>query len=370
MFTNSANAANSANTANTANISNVLPSRRSAWEIHRELLAAVAAWEHAEHNAVVCFAEVLSRRLYQELGYTSIQQYARVELKFSDSRTGDFVRLARRLAELPVLRAAVADGSVGYTKAREIITVASSRTEAQWVATARSQSRSALAAKVKQVRQKAARRRGVTSVPGQLPLLTETISAEEREVPVRVCLEMTPEQYVRYEALVAGLAGAGAGNGDRIEALLQGLAGTVSRLSEVSHSSYDEATPRGVPPVQVVIHQCPTCDEAVLPTNRGELPITQRELARLKEDAQVLDGNGRNISAIPPALRLKTLARDRHRCAAPGCRHTHFLHVHHRLPREQGGRNELDNLVTLCAGCHRLLHRRQPAIRTTLAPRR
>jgi 5-methylcytosine-specific restriction endonuclease McrA len=63
-----------------------------------------------------------------------------------------------------------------------------------------------------------------------------------------------------------------------------------------------------------------------------------------------------NRAAIPPALRRQVLARDGHRCQAPGCRSTRFLEVHHREPRRRGGRNSAANLITLCAACHRLSH--------------
>jgi 5-methylcytosine-specific restriction endonuclease McrA len=55
-------------------------------------------------------------------------------------------------------------------------------------------------------------------------------------------------------------------------------------------------------------------------------------------------------------VRREVLARDRHRCRRKGCRHTRFLEVHHLVPRRQGGRNEPENLVTLCTGCHSLWH--------------
>ncbi len=121
-------------------------------------------------------------------------------------------------------------------------------------------------------------------------------------------------------------------------------------------------------PVQIVVHKCPDCDEAVIPTNRGELKISKVEFDRLQEDAQVYVDGGKNTSAIPPKLRLQTLARDRHRWAAPGCRHTHFLHVHHVAPRELGGSNDLSNLITLCSGCHRQHHRLGGPIRKPSAP--
>ena len=56
---------------------------QSAQKVHRSLQASVHAMEQAEHTVVLWFAEVLDRKLYRELGYGSIQQYAAVELGFS-----------------------------------------------------------------------------------------------------------------------------------------------------------------------------------------------------------------------------------------------------------------------------------------------
>lgn len=53
-------------------------------------------------------------------------------------------------------------------------------------------------------------------------------------------------------------------------------------------------------------------------------------------------------------LRHCALERDGHRCR---CGHTHGLVVHH--VRYRLGREELDDLVTLCHGCHRKEHGRK-----------
>ncbi len=211
---------------------------RPAAEVHLALKNAIATWEQAQHNAVVCFAEVLRRKLYLELGYSSIQQYARMDLKFSETRTGDFVRLARKLGELPVLREAIESGDVGYTKARDIITVATPKSEASWVNAARNKSRAKLADKIRKVKDKAARRR--KSNPTQTELLPTPVDTTVREVPVRVSLEMSPEQYARYEELMARL-----GLGNKVEAVLEGLAGTLERASRSEKESCEETTPPG-----------------------------------------------------------------------------------------------------------------------------
>ena len=56
---------------------------RSAGQAHAALRSAIQAMDHAEHCAVLWFGEILQRRLFAELGYSSVQAYATEELGFS-----------------------------------------------------------------------------------------------------------------------------------------------------------------------------------------------------------------------------------------------------------------------------------------------
>ena len=53
--------------------------------------------------------------------------------------------------------------------------------------------------------------------------------------------------------------------------------------------------------------------------------------------------------------RFAALDRDGHRCRK--CGRAGRLEVHHQVPCSDGGTHDLDNLVTLCRGCHIALHR-------------
>ena len=338
---------------------------------HAQLQAAIQAMNQAEHCAVLWFADIDRRGLYRDLGYSSMQQYATVALKFSKTRMNDFLRLARRLDDLPTIRRAVASGDLGYTKAREIVKVASAKTEGQWLATAAASTRRDLEQKVARVRQKA-RRRSNPAQPEMLPAAgPEQTEAElAAAVPVRVGLTLTAEQFARYEALWQKL--------DTIpnaEDLLEALAvlveertvartGTSSRATDSRESTCEQATPRGAataaastrsyPPVQIHVHQCPDCGA----TEAAGHALDRTDRDRLACDAVIARPGRRNTTTIAPRIRREVLARDRHRCQAPGCSHTRFLEVHHLTPRAQGGRNDPENLITLCASCHRLWHQR------------
>ena len=77
---------------------------RPAREADAALKSASATEEAARKCAVLWFGEILERGLYRELGYASMQAYARVELGYSETRIGDFMRLARKLEQLPAVK--------------------------------------------------------------------------------------------------------------------------------------------------------------------------------------------------------------------------------------------------------------------------
>jgi len=159
-------------------------------------------------------------------------------------------------------------------------------------------------------------------------------------------MEMTPTQFARYEALWEQLRHKGDVPADQVEALL-----------EIMQSHTAEKGPRGPkPPVQIHIHQCEECEKASIQTSRGELEIGKAELEKAHCDCQVSKPGQRNTTSIPPATRRQVMAHYRHKCQSPGCRHTRYLQVHHKVPRSQGGSNSQDNLTLLCQACHSLHH--------------
>ena len=339
---------------------------RSAQVAHASLRRSLVVAEQAQHCAILWFGEILRRKLFQELGYSSMNRYAEQALGFSRSKTGDFLRLAARLEELPVLKESVADGKVPYTKARELIKVATKRNEKAWVNEAAKSSRRELAEKVARVKKRAqAKRRN----PDQVELLPTAKVEEElaREVPVRVSLEMSPEQYARYEALCEKLHKLGGVpvSANQTDVLLEALAtrvgeleaGTSPAATASKQNRNEKSATRVVMPAAVVhIHECPTCRTATVQTGRGEKRLGKAELDRARCDATITRPGERARSAIPPKTRREVLERDRHRCQTPGCRHTHFLEIHHKRPVARNGTNDPSNLITLCGACHRLIH--------------
>ncbi|MBK7190471.1 MAG: hypothetical protein IPH86_17830 [bacterium] len=250
----------------------VLPSfapDQAAEQVDTALRQALAACDSARECAVLWFAEVQRRALYRELGHASLELYATQALGFSLNRYWQFKRLADDLDRLPVLREAVATGTVGWTKAQQVARVATPQTQVEWVDKAATTGRRELAREVQAAR--TAARRSVD--PGQL----EMPPARTPEVapPVTtISLRADALQLARFEALLEKarklrVVGPGV---DRVDLVLAGLEALLSAEPTGDEAS-EQAQPRhGHPAVQIVVHQCPDCATATVVTGRGEQP--------------------------------------------------------------------------------------------------
>ncbi len=330
-----------------------------AAQVDASLRQALDACDRARECAVLWFAEVARRGLYRQLGHASLQLYATRALGFSDNRYYQFKRLADDLDRLPILREAVATGEVGWTKARQVARVATAATQAVWVAMAATTGRRELERQVRQVQQvrqervrQVRKRRGVA--PSAQLAFDAAVAPPLADVSTTISLRADGVRLARFEALVEkahrlGLAPAGT---DRLDLVLAALETLVSAAG-------DDA-PRAAtgPAAQIIVQQCPACERAAVTTSRGELPVAPAQLAALACDARVRRPGQPNRATIKPSVRAAVLARDRHRCATPGCRSTRFLEVHHVTPRAQGGSNRAENLITLCSRCHGFVHER------------
>jgi len=331
-----------------------------AAQVNASLKKAVRAMDQARHCAVLWFKEIVERELYRELGYSSVYQYAAVELEFSRTRTGNFLQLARKLEALPRLKKEMEEGHVGYTKALEVIKVANAANEDRWIEEAKLKSRQELRDTVNRARQTGRRKR--TADPNQGELLAGQQNAPELPVATthRINFELTSEQLARFETLIEIIhrqGGAPAGS-DRAVLLLEAMAALACQPESggsAEHSAERASTPQS--PTQIHVHHCPACEKSHISTSRGQSELTPDEFEKLTCDARIAEPGKPNKAAIPPSTRRRVLARDQHRCQAPGCRHTRFLEIHHLTPRSHGGTNAEENLITLCSACHRQQHR-------------
>ena len=118
-------------------------------EVDRRLVAAARV--HRRVESVLCFylQEVETRRLYLRYGFASTVDYARESLGFEDRKTRSLLHMAERFEELPRLKKAFRRGDIPWIKAREVVKVATPKTEAKWLDRCNSMSNRQLEQEVK-----------------------------------------------------------------------------------------------------------------------------------------------------------------------------------------------------------------------------
>lgn len=294
----------------------------------------------------------------------------------------EHVRVARRLAELPLVREAFGRGELSYSKVRAICRVAGPNTESQLLMTAQHATAAQLERLVRAYR-------GVVS--------TQIEQANRTHVGRYVDWQWEEDGSLSLRAHLPPEDGA---------LVLKALAAARDQLRGQDHRSrsgsaeppdsepQDAESPEHRTPnnadalasmaetllargpsqraggerYQLVVHverQALSDDAADACCELDNGPALPAETARrLACDASlvpIVEQGGRPLSVgrktrtIPPALRRALHSRDGG-CCFPGCGQRRFVDAHHVEHWAKGGETKLSNLLLLCRRHHRLVH--------------
>ncbi len=319
------------------------------------LNAALAVW-------LARVAEFDRRRIWAAWGCLSCAHWIAWRCSLTPKTAREHVRVARRLEELPVVRAAFARGELSFSKVRALTRLEDVQDEATLVQlglvhTAAQLERVVRVAR-RATREEAAdvdRDRDFALMPcadGSFELRGR-LTSEDAAVLQRaldLAREVLGEQAPDPERTPAQL---------RADALVL-LADSVLVTGPCGRSTADRH--------EVVVHvdvACLSGDEHGVRHVEGETPIAVETARRLCCDAGIvpqLEGPtgellaiGRRTRTVPPAIRRALRHRDGG-CRFPGCTATRWVDAHHVIHWADGGPTDLDNLVLLCARHHRAVH--------------
>lgn len=338
---------------------------------------------------------------WAETGARSCAHWLSWRLGIGSNAAREKVRVARALAELPLLSQAMQRGQLSFSMARAITRVATPENEAELLTFACRGSAHQVERLVRiyrgvqraqseehEERQHESRAlrtwtdaQGMLVIEGRLPPelgaavrkaldLAEALLARSEEKPANVtavtpCHAETslPETAAQKRADALGLLAQSALG--RSGFLARGSGQAADHLQVVLHVDAKALTHSNHPDQQGcsaaaaghgVAGRC--CFE------HGE-PISSMTARRLSCDSSRVtmlhgaDGSvlsvGRKTRAIPRAIRRALMTRDLG-CRFPGCNHQRYLQAHHLQHWATGGETRLDNLILLCSGHHRLLH--------------
>ena len=297
----------------------------------------------------------------------------------------EHVRVARRLRELALVRAAFARGELSYSKVRALTRVHDVAREADLLELGRSSTAAQLERIVRGYRRVLA----IDAARAYEERFLSVIHDDDGSVLIKGRLAgddgaLLVKALEAFRATGASVsAGTPAGEdvsagtpaGENVSAEMSGervSAGTrnADALVALADAALTAASTdrTGGDRYQVVVHVDADTLAADRPGGRVELddhaPLAAETARRICCDASIValthrDGKplsvGRKTRSIPPALRRALRTRDAG-CRFPGCTQRRGVDAHHITHWVHGGPTALSNLVELCRHHHRLVH--------------
>lgn len=272
-------------------------------------------------------------KVFEKFGYASVFEYAERKFGWDGRHVFERLRVARKLEKLPATRDQLLDGRIVWSVAREITRVAETPdVEAEWLLEVRGRT-------VREV-ERMVSNRGANSRPRD--------PKDPRLQRHRVCLDLSSEEYARYQDSIQRERGR---TGDPKMTEEQAV------LSAMTHGEEEP----GLAANQLAFVRKIDGEETYVQTRAGAMLVTAATAERIECDATILPAteNGEIVKkasqTIPPAIRRQVIAEAGGRCEVPGCTKC-YLEVHHRTFRSDGGTHELRFLIAICWYHHTRIH--------------
>ncbi len=298
--------------------------------------------ERAAHEHEVCRRLLEAKQLGvpRRVGFASLREYAQRRLGLNGRQTEERLRVGRALADLPALGEALCTGALYWTAVRELTRIALPETDAAWRAWASGRGS-------REVQRAVASRQ-----PGDLP----STRPDPSLIKHRLSFEVRAETMALFRDLQAAVRSE-LGGGDIDDDAL---------LCEIARRALGGPEQQERAPYQVAVSRCDSCQLVAVEGGGETHPVDAVVEDMISCDSQhipaanPLEGaqdnkRKRATQTIPPATRRGVLRRQS-ACAVPGCRNHRHRHVHHMLPRSEGGGHDPLLLVGLCHRHHMLVH--------------
>lgn len=305
--------------------------------------------------------ELESDEAYFRNAATDMVSWLTFDLGVAPRTARAWVRVGRRLVDLPLVREALAAGALSFDEVQVLCRFATPDNQGRLIQLARDVPQADLATAIKEQLDEVTKQEEPVGLVEEPPAAELRMWWEEDDLNLRGRIRGADGVLVETALLRLGAkapldpaSGLFRDPDERYgEALVQMASESLAedrdhdRATVVVHVSADELRDRNATAVV------------------GGRRILRDELLRLTCDGRVqpaIDdpggftvGIGRVSRQIPGWLRRLVFARDGG-CRFPGCGRTRWTHSHHIVHWAEDGPTNLDNLVTLCGFHHRLIH--------------
>jgi hypothetical protein len=345
---------------------------RSLEELATEICTLAGHINAANHRLLALIAEFDQRRGWAENGAQSCAHWLNWKCGIAMGAAREKVRVARALENLPRISAAMACGTLSYSKAREITRVGNAGNEEYLLMIAehgtaahvenlvRAYRRCQEAEELsREQRQQLNRRVSFRHDDDGSLILTCHLPAEAGAMVMKA-LDVAVESLPVYEDVPAGTS-------RQVVPYSRRRADALARMAE-SFLAHDVLESPGTDRQQIVVHVaaetlrngsagcCQIEDGPSIPAETARRFSCDASVVTLieDEDGEPLNA-GRKTRIISAPLRRLLTARDKG-CRFPGCCNARYIDMHHIKHWANGGETKPSNLVSLCRFHHRAVH--------------
>ena len=305
------------------------------WQaLHQQLRGIAKRRALLDVEEAQCLREAERTKLWLQLGCIHMGEYMERELGYGPQVGLERLRVARELAALPHIEAALGEGVLPFSAVRELTRIATAATEVEWVDAARGKTMREIEPLV------SGRKRG--DRPGD---------PKNRDLVKRVVrLELMPAVFALFRQVRSAMADEQGGQLD-----------DNSLLEILCRRALDGGGSSERPAHQIAFTVCESCGRGWQSGAGREIEVPPEVVERARCDAEWIgsleDPDPARVTAtVTRRIRRQVLARDHHACTVPGCRSARNLDLHHIEYQRDGGGHELWNMTTCCSGHHQQLH--------------
>ena len=283
----------------------------SIQNIHQKALEVAGRFKRAEADLISILQEVDAARVFTKLGFTSLFTYCVQALGLSESVTANFIAVARKAREIPVLQSAIQSGELTVSKARKITPVLTVANQEEWVEKAK-------ALPTRKLEEEVARVAPRQAVPERMKIVSED------RVELRLGISKSArERLKRVQDLESQRTSHPVSLEEALEAMLEVYLEVKDPIRRAERVTRKKTRSR------VTGHVGPKKSES-----QESVRASERHLIHLRDHGQCTHTNERGER----------------------CENRRWIDIHHIRPRCLGGANTAENLVTLCSAHHRLEH--------------
>jgi hypothetical protein len=338
--------------------------------IHQQAIFAAHQYRKSESRLIQALENIEKHKVHLHYGHASLFQYAIHELQLAENTAYILITVMRKAKEVPALKNEINAGNISISNARRIAPIITTDNQSIWIKKATELSQRQLEKEIAKAHPLQAVTERAHYIHEQRLKLELGIS-ETHLIKVRraqdliskarskhtsieeTLIEMT-EFYLHHKdpQLKAKRVIAKKGNSVPERTRLE------SSPSPRRPQSIPQLTPQ---PSAVPSETASAASFEILSTASTPASTAVSSTSSARSSKSSLP---RTRTPIPSTVLHQVHFRDQGRCTylrpdGNPCKQARWTEIHHVIPLSQGGKNNIENLTTLCSAHHRWIHRQK-----------